>query len=82
MNGAKMRLIDRIADRVDLTLDLLTLGEYGLERLEGDGLCETTSARDAGCEGGGRRGRREALPPARIRGLQAVGHAPSPQPAG
>lgn len=78
-----MRLIDRIADRMDLAIDFLTLGEYGLECLEGERRCEmTASARDAGCEGGGRRGRREALPPARIRGLNAVGHAASPQPAG
>lgn len=61
MNESKTTLIDRLADRVDLAIDLLTLGEYGLEQ---------TSARDAGCEGGGGQGclsgrRREALPPVR-----------------
>lgn len=57
-----MDIMDRIADRVDLAIDLLTLGQYGLERND------LTSARDAGCEGGGPCGRREALPPARSRG--------------
>jgi hypothetical protein len=40
-----MRLSERIADRVDLAIDFLTLGQYGLEEI---------SAPDAGCEGGGR----------------------------
>lgn len=64
-----MQLIDRIADRVDLAIDVLTLGQYGLEPND------LTSARDAGCEGGGRCGRREALPPARGRG---TGVRPAP----
>jgi hypothetical protein len=67
MNETKNRLIDRIADRVDLAIDLMTLGQYGLEQ---------ASARDAGCEGGGeqrRCGHREALPPARRRGCEGFG---------
>lgn len=30
------RLIDRFTDRVDLTIDLMTLGQYGLERVPAD----------------------------------------------
>lgn len=29
-------LSDRVTDRVDLVIDLLTLGQYGLERVPGD----------------------------------------------
>ena len=58
-----MKIIDRIADQVDLAIDFLTLGQYGLEQ---------TSARDAGCEGGGRCGCREALRPARRRGCESL----------
>jgi hypothetical protein len=71
MNGAEMNMINRIADRVDLAIDFLTLGQYGLAEANQ----VTTFARGAGCEGGGPSGRREALPPARGRGLCA-------QPAG
>jgi hypothetical protein len=65
MNRPKTDTIDRIADRVDLAIDFLTLGQYGLEHV---------SASETGCEGGDelrcdRRRRREALPPARVRGL-------------
>lgn len=67
-----MRLSERIADRVDLAIDFLTLGQYGLEEI---------SAPDAGCEGGGRaaeaRGRREALPPARGRGCRHLDGRPA-----
>lgn len=70
---------ERIADRVDLAIDFLTLGQYGLE---------DASARDAGCEGGGGpghgEGHREALPPARRRGSAgcgSLGRPISPQPA-
>jgi hypothetical protein len=72
-----MRLIDRIADRVDLAVDLLTLGQYGLE------WDEPSSAPDAGCEGGARRREhREALPPGRGRGCERAGRDAQPQPAG
>jgi len=40
-------VIDRIADRIDLTIDLMTLGQYGLERVPAD---------DAGERCGSRRG--------------------------
>lgn len=70
-------LIDRIADRVDLAIDLLTLGQYGLERLDRTDFEQKKTARDAGCEAGARScdhgGRREALPPARSRGCHAPG---------
>ncbi len=62
-----MNMIQRLADRVDLAIDALTLGQYGLE------FSDTTSARDAGCEGGGCDCRREALPPARSRGRRRAG---------
>jgi hypothetical protein len=56
------KIFDRIADRVDLAIDFLTLGQYGLEQRPADG---------AGCEGGaGERRCREALPPARSRGCR------------
>ena len=38
--------MNRIADRVDLAIDALTLGQYGLEQVAADG---------TGCEGIGRR---------------------------
>ena len=65
MNRTRDKLIDGAADRVDLTIDFLTLGQYGLEHVP---------ATETGCGGGdepdcGRRRRREALPPARVRGL-------------
>jgi len=66
-----MNMINRIADRVDLAIDFLTLGQYGLAEANQ----VMTSARGAGCEGGGPSGRREALLPARGRG-------PCAQPAG
>jgi hypothetical protein len=71
-----MRLSELIADRVDLAIDFLTLGQYGLEE---------TSAPDAGCEGGGcpdhGRGCREALPPVRGRGCGRLGRRPAPAAA-
>lgn len=74
----KTSFTERIADRVDLAIDFLTLGQYGLE---------DASARDAGCEGGGGpghgNGHREALPPARRRGSEGFAglrHPFSPQP--
>ncbi len=71
----KTKIIDRIADRVDLAIDFLTLGQYGLA------VAEQSPAGDAGCEGGDRaRGRREALAPARHRGCEGRGRGP-PQPA-
>lgn len=78
MNEAKPRLIDLIADRVDLAIDFLTLGQYGLEHLEAaDAAGGGAFACDTGCEGGGPRryggGRREALPPARTRGCARPG---------
>jgi hypothetical protein len=65
MNRPKTDPLDQLADRVDLAIDFLTLGQYGLEHVP---------ASETGCEGGddsrcdGRR-RREALPPARVRGI-------------
>lgn len=54
------RAIDRIADRVDLTIDLMTLGQYGLEQVPAD---------DAGNERcGPTRADWEASRPARRRG--------------
>lgn len=38
-------MINRIADRIDLAIDLLTLGQYGLE--------QTTPVGAAGCGGSG-----------------------------
>jgi hypothetical protein len=62
VNAQTDKIFDRIADRFDLAIDFLTLGQYGLEQ---------RPARDAGCEGGaGVRRRREALPPARRRGCR------------
>ena len=52
--------MNRIADRIDLAIDLLTLGQYGLEQVPAGG---------AGYEGCGHQADWEALPmPARRRG--------------
>jgi len=70
------KIINRIADRVDLAIDFLTLGQYGLV------LVDETSVDGAGCEGGGRDcARREALAPARLRGCERHGYTASAQPA-
>ncbi|MCB0877107.1 MAG: hypothetical protein R2718_11645 [Solirubrobacterales bacterium] len=45
--------IDRVADRIDLAIDLLTLGQYGLE-------CREVPAGANGCEGSKRRTRKES----------------------
>ena len=45
--------IDRVADRIDLAIDLLTLGQYGLE-------CREGPAGTNGCEGSKRRTRKES----------------------
>jgi len=42
--------IDQVADRIDLAIDLLTLGQYGLECREAG----VTSSGTAGCGGSGR----------------------------
>ncbi len=39
------QMIGRIADRVDLAIDLLTLGQYGLERVPEDEGCERRRTR-------------------------------------
>jgi len=58
----KSTAIDRIADRIDLAIDLMTLGQYGLERVPAD---------DAGERCGSRRGTDwEASRPARRRGAE------------
>ncbi len=58
-------VMNRIADRLDLAIDLLTLGQYGLEQVPSDG---------PGCEGSGRQADWEALQmPARRRGHCRVG---------
>jgi hypothetical protein len=64
-NQTTSGLINRIADRIDLAIDFLTLGQYGLEEAPADA---------AGCEGGDCRAgsRREALRPARRRGCEPV----------
>lgn len=49
--------MNRIADRVDLAIDAVTLGQYGLEQV--------AAADASGCEG---TGRRAAQRPARSRG--------------
>ena len=82
MNEITDRLMDRVADRVDLAIDFLTLGQYGLEQREPTRRATETSARDAGCEGGGQLGRREALPPARRRGCEGFGRRAAPSTAG
>ncbi len=44
------RFLARLSDRIDLVIDLATLGEYGLEpRVPGGGAAE---CRAAGCESG------------------------------
>ena len=45
--------INRVADRIDLAIDLLTLGQYGLE-------CREVPAGTNGCEGSKRRTRKES----------------------
>jgi hypothetical protein len=75
-----MNMVQRLADRVDLAIDILTLGQYGLETCDD----YQASARDAGCGGGGHLGCREALPPARRRGHHSRGRPAitiRPQPA-
>ena len=53
--------MNRFADRVDLAIDALTLGQYGLEQV--------AAADAAGCEGTGRRaGWENPQRPARRRG--------------
>ena len=49
--------INRVADRIDLAIDLLTLGQYGLECSERD---TPLGAGPAGCEGSKRRTRPES----------------------
>jgi len=76
---AQQTALDRIADRLDLAIDFLTLGQYGLERRQ-------TPAPAAGCEGGGHHGGcREALPPALSRGCERIRSGartrPAPQPS-
>lgn len=79
MTKSYSNIIDRIADRVDLAIDFLTLGQYGLESVEAHG---TASARDAGCEGGSRLSVcREALAPARSRGCEGIGRRAAPHAA-
>ncbi len=68
------KIIDRIADRVDLAIDFLTLGQYGLA------VVEQPAAGVAGCEGGERNcARREAFAPARRRGCDGLGRPTAPQ---
>ncbi len=79
-----MKIIDRIADRVDLAIDFLTLGQYGLEGV--DTASARASTRDVGCEGGGLRrcdeSHREALPPTPRRGgCKGRGRPAASQPA-
>jgi len=45
--------INRVADRIDLAIDLLTLGQYGLE-------CREAAAGTNGCEGSKRWTRHES----------------------
>jgi hypothetical protein len=79
MTQQQSKIINRIADRVDLAIDFLTLGQYGLA------LVEQTSAGEPGCESGDREcGHREALAPARHRGCEGKGtdvFGARPQPA-
>lgn len=81
-----MRLINLIADRVDLAIDLLTLGQYGLEpaACRGTAAVRTAPARVAGCEGGAAARcaeHREALPTARGRGCTGRTSPTSPPAA-
>lgn len=46
-------VLNLIADRVDLAIDLLTLGQYGLERAPED--CKRRSGREPRATTGGRR---------------------------
>jgi hypothetical protein len=79
MTKSNSNIMDRIADRVDLAIDFLTLGQYGLESVEST---PKASARDAGCEGGSRFGGcREALAPARSRGCEGIGRPAAPHAA-
>jgi hypothetical protein len=64
----KSTAIDRIADRIDLAIDLMTLGQYGLERVPAD---------DAGERCGSRSGAWEASRPARRRGAECEWDFPS-----
>ena len=48
----RVAAINRVADRIDLAIDLLTLGQYGLE-------CREAAAGPNGCEGSKRWARRE-----------------------
>lgn len=56
--GIGVAAINRVADRIDLAIDLLTLGQYGLECRE---LPRTGTT---GCEGSSRKGARIGLPEA------------------
>ena len=49
----RVAAINRVADRIDLAIDLLTLGQYGLE-------CREVAAGTNGCEGSKRRARKES----------------------
>lgn len=49
----RVAAIDRVADRIDLAIDLLTLGQYGLE-------CREVPAGTNDCEGSKRRTRKES----------------------
>lgn len=55
-NGTRRAAVafNRIADRVDLAIDLLTLGQYGLERIPGG--CERTAGREQRAAPSRRRG--------------------------
>lgn len=44
--AVSIRVLDRLADRIDLAIDLLTLGQYGLERSAGEGGCERRPGRE------------------------------------
>jgi hypothetical protein len=45
MFDRQQTLADRVADRIDLLIDLATLGEYGLEPVPADGCCGERPAR-------------------------------------
>ena len=49
----RVAAINRVADRIDLAIDLLTLGQYGLE-------CHEAAAGTNGCEGSKRWARQES----------------------
>ena len=63
MNTTKNTAVMRIADKIDLAIDFLTLGQYGLEQVP---------AGDAGAEGCGLWADWEALQPARRRGCEGL----------